>query len=62
MALYLNDGLEYDVRFILKSDSIGHVSWSDRRLKLGVSFWMGRPQSGTVDVYYTYERFSGAAH
>jgi type VI secretion system protein ImpH len=62
MALYLNDGLEYDVRFMLKSDSIGHVSWSDRRLKLGVSFWMGRPKSETVDVYYTYERFSGAAH
>ncbi len=62
MSLYLNDGLEYDVRFTLKSDTIGHVSWNDRRLKLGVSFWMGRPKSETVDVYYTNERFCGSAN
>jgi len=62
MTLYLNDGLEYDVRFILRSDSIGHVPWSDRRLTLGVSLWMGRPKNDTVDVYYTYERFCGSAH
>jgi type VI secretion system protein ImpH len=62
MALYLNDGLEYDVRFILRSGSIGHVPWTDRRLTLGVSLWMGRPKSETVDVYYAYERFCGSAN
>lgn len=62
MSLYLNDGLEYDVRFILKSNTIGHVSWNDRRLKLGVSFWMGRPKSEYVDVYYTNERFCGSTN
>jgi len=62
LSLYISDGLEYDVKFILKSESIGTVPWNDRRLKLGLSLWLGRPQQGNIEVYYTYERYIGKAH
>jgi len=55
--LYVHDGLEYDIKFILRSESMGTIPWNDRRLRLGLSLWMGTPKEETVDVYYTYERF-----
>lgn len=57
LSLYLNDGLEYDVKFIVRSESIDTVPWDDNRLQLGVSFWLGKPADEFVDVYYTYERY-----
>lgn len=58
LQLYLHDGLEFDIKFILRSDSIGRVPWNDRRLGLGVSLWLGRPRQEFVEVDYPYERFS----
>lgn len=58
LDLYIHDGLEYDVKFIIRSESMGNLPWSDRRLRLGLSFWIGKPRQEFVDVYYTYERFN----
>jgi type VI secretion system protein ImpH len=60
ISLYVNDGLEYDTRFVIKSETIERVSWKDKRLKLGVSQWLGRPKQKVVEVDFSYERFSGA--
>ena len=60
LHLYLHDGLEYDIKFIIRSASIGRIPWNDRRIGLGVSLWLGRPSQETVDVDYPYERFSRA--
>jgi len=62
LSLYISDGLEYDVKFILKSESVGTVPWNDRRLRLGLSLWLGKPQQENIEVYYTYERYIGKAH
>jgi type VI secretion system protein ImpH len=62
LNLYLPDGLEYDVKFIIRSKSIGLVPWNDHRLKLGLSIWVGKPRAEFVGVSYTYERFVGAIY
>jgi len=59
MDMYLNDGLEYDVRFIIRSRTIHRLALKDRRPRLGVSYWMGRPQAEFVRVFYPHERLSG---
>jgi type VI secretion system protein ImpH len=59
LDLYLNDGLEYDVRFIIRSRTILRLPLKDHRLKLGISYWMGRPAAETVGVHYPYERLAG---
>ena len=58
LNFYLNDGLEYDIRFILRSSSIDTVQWNDQRFQLGVSLWLGKPTEEFVDVYYPYGRYS----
>jgi len=58
LTLYLNDGLEYDVKIILKSETIAEVAWNDDRIKLGSSLWIGMPQEETSIVYYTYEDYT----
>lgn len=62
IGLYVHDGLEFDITFILRSQSIGGIAWNDRRLRLGVSLWMGTPKEEWVEVTYTYERFCGKYH
>jgi len=59
LDLYLHDGLEYDVKIIIESESIVSVAWNDKRLKLGTSLWLGRPKTETVSVYYKYEQYVG---
>lgn len=61
LNLYLNDGLEYDVRFIIKSETIVSVAWNDRRLRLGSTIWLGKPRQATVNVDYSYEQFAKRA-
>lgn len=61
LNLYLSDGLEYDIKFIIKSESIGKVSWNDTRVQLGLSFWMGKPKEELVEVYFKYEKFAKAS-
>jgi type VI secretion system protein ImpH len=58
LDLYLNDGLEYDIKFLIKSETVGKISWQDKRLQLGISLWLGRPPQECVEVYYTHERFT----
>lgn len=61
LNFYLNDGLEYDVRFIIKSETIISVAWNDRRLRLGSTIWLGRPRQAAVNVDYSYEQFAKRA-
>jgi type VI secretion system protein ImpH len=58
LQLYLHDGLEYDIKFRIRSDTIGRIPWNDRRLGLGVSMWLGRPGQEIIEIDYPYERFS----
>lgn len=58
LKLYLNDGLEFDFNFVIKSATIDQVSWENEKLKLGSSFWLGKPQTGEVKVYLTYEEIT----
>lgn len=55
LKLYLNDGLEFDFEFKIKSDTITNVSWNDDRLKLGSTLWMGNPGLEEIKVYINYE-------
>jgi type VI secretion system protein ImpH len=50
LKLYLNDGLEYDIRFKIQADTIETISWNDDRLKLGTTFWLGKPSIEEFDV------------
>lgn len=58
LGLYLNDGLECDVTFIIRSASLVTVPWNDPRLRLGFSIWLGRPQEEFVQVSYTHEQYN----
>ncbi len=58
LKLYVNDGLEYDVKFNIKADTIVSVSWNDERLKLGSTFWLGKPEVQQFEVYLQNEEFA----
>ena len=58
LKLYLNDGLEYDVKFLIEADTIAEISWDDNRLKLGTTFWLGKPSIKEFDVYIENEEFT----
>lgn len=59
---YLSDGLEYDLRFIIRSSTIQRLPLADRRQRLGLSCWIGRPQDEYAAVYYPAERLGRASH
>lgn len=56
LSIYLNDGLEYDFCFKIKSETITTIAWNDERLKLGSTLWLGKPQSEVISVYMPYEQ------
>jgi type VI secretion system protein ImpH len=58
LKLYVNDGLEYDLKFIIKADTIVSISWNDSRLKLGTTFWLGKPKVDEFSVYIRNEEFA----
>jgi type VI secretion system protein ImpH len=55
LNIYLNDGLEFDFEFLIRSDTILATAWDDERLKLGSSLWLGKPQTEFVQVKIPYE-------
>jgi type VI secretion system protein ImpH len=55
LNIYLNDGLEFNFEFIIKSETIVSIAWNDERLKLGSSVWLGVPESECVKVNLPYE-------
>lgn len=55
LRLYLNDGLEFDLMFKIKSDTIISVSWDDARLRLGSTLWLGFPKDDITKVHLKYE-------
>ena len=57
LQLYLNDSLEYDVKLIVRSDGIGRVPWSDNRLRLGQSLWLGKPRTARIEKYIRHEEY-----
>jgi type VI secretion system protein ImpH len=56
MTLYLNDSIEYNINFILKSDGIVSFKFGDVDTKLGRNMWLGKPPAEYVTVYNSYER------
>jgi len=61
LDIYLNDGLEYDLRFIIRSSTIQRLPLEDRRQRLGISHWVGQPQNTHAEVYYPHERLAGTS-
>ena len=57
LSLYLNDGLEYDIKLIIKTEGIKCIPWNDPRLRLGSTIWLGRPKQKLAEVDYSFERF-----
>jgi type VI secretion system protein ImpH len=55
LNIYLNDGLEFNFEFIIKSETIISIAWNDQRLKLGSSLWLGTPQGEHVKVSLPFE-------
>jgi type VI secretion system protein ImpH len=58
LDIYLRDSMETDVRFTIVSSSITTIPLSDRRIRLGSSFWVGRPRESVVSAYFKHERYS----
>jgi len=58
MDLYLNDGLEYDIKLIILTAGMAKIPWHDPRIKLGQTMWLGRPGSDTVTAYFKYEQLT----
>ena len=55
LHIYLNDNLEYDIKCIVRTESIKKVKWSDKRVRVGQSFWLGTPEKDQVDLYLNYD-------
>jgi len=58
LNLYLNDGLEYDIKLIIRTEGIRAVTWRDPRVRLGLTMWLGKPKEDLVEVYYNYDRIT----
>lgn len=56
MKLYLNDSIEYNINFILRSEGIVNFRFGDTRLKLGRNLWLGKPITENVMVNNSFER------
>jgi type VI secretion system protein ImpH len=56
LDIYLNDGLEYDLKFKIISNTIVSISWDDDRLRLGSTLWLGIPGQEIVNAYLPYEQ------
>ncbi len=54
---YLNDSLEYDVQFLIRSEQIERMPWNNDRIRLGQSTWIGQPKTEFVSKEYSYEKF-----
>jgi type VI secretion system protein ImpH len=57
---YLNDGLEFNFEFLIKSETILTIAWNDERLKLGSSLWLAKPETEFVKVNIPYEEIISA--
>ena len=58
LRIYLIDGMEFDFDFIIRADTIATISWNDDRLKLGSTFWLGKPRHEEIKVYLSYEEIT----
>lgn len=62
MAVYLNDGVEYDLKLTLPSSEVTKILWMDDRAKLGFSVWLGRPDSDYAELYLDYKKLSDGSN
>lgn len=58
LNLYLSDGLEYDIRLIIKTDGIKPLVMGQSTSQLGLNMWLRKPKKDHVQVDYPYERYS----
>lgn len=57
MNLYVNDGLEFDVKFTIDSEAMPLSSLGDEGIRLGISSWLGPPEEKQLNIYFTHEEF-----
>lgn len=55
LDIYINDNIEYDIKFIVNTAGARAIHWNDKRLRLGQSMWLGNPKQEMVHFYNTYE-------
>jgi len=55
--LYINEGIEYDVEFLIKTEKIDNVPWKNDQIRLGQSVWLGKPKGNVVKRHYSFEKF-----
>jgi type VI secretion system protein ImpH len=58
LRMYLSDGLEYDIQFLIRSETIESVAWNDDRLRLGSTIWLGTPKTEYTTVKINYEEYN----
>lgn len=58
LQLYVNDGIEYDIRFVLYAGNIQSVRLGSLGNRLGQSTWLGKPSEWMVNIEQPYERLS----
>lgn len=58
--LYINEGLEYDLEFLIQTEHMDNVPWKNDQLRLGQSLWLGKPTAEIVRRQYSYEKFLAA--
>lgn len=60
LKMFVNDGLEFDLKLNINSTSISSVEL-DKDAQLGKTTWLGRPQQERVEVYMSFEEMKAAA-
>ncbi|MCI0515804.1 type VI secretion system baseplate subunit TssG [candidate division KSB1 bacterium] len=56
LQLYLNDKLEFDIKCIIRAETIKPMRLSDKQVRLGQSIWLGTPKTDDVEVELKYEQ------
>lgn len=55
IRLYVPDYLDYDVRLILATDELTPVRLGDKKMRLGMNTWLGRPTSNITSEIVNYD-------
>lgn len=57
LEMYLPDNMHYDLKLKVKTSTIAQNGYQQSKLKLGRSFWLGKPQTEYEYIYLNNERF-----
>jgi len=54
-SMYANDGLEFDLKLIFNSEEITSIDLSNEILRLGTTFWLGKPEEKLIEIKILFE-------